>query len=111
VHDGINFVQGEDRFELSAVREINLAKDRAGRDSPTMSLEQAVQRNDGHAARDQDFRTDAADVTRRASNKNIHLSILLDLGRKPNLARSELHEPTIRAEEKHDAWELQLGKD
>jgi len=90
VHDGVNFVPGENSFELRTIRKINLAKNGAGRNGGTMSLEQAVQRNDGHAARDQNFRANAADVTRRAGNKNIHLSILLDLGRKPNWTGAEL---------------------
>jgi len=85
VHNGVNFVPGEDGFKLRAIREINLAKDRAERDGGTMALQQAVQRDDGHAARDQDFRADTADVTRSTGNENIHLYILLDLGKKPKL--------------------------
>jgi len=111
VHDGVNFVPGENSFELRTIRKINLAKNGAGRNGGTMSLEQAVQRNDGHAARDQDFRTDAADVTRRAGNKNIHLSILLDLGRKPNWTGAELPGPTARAVEKRDARPRKSVKD
>jgi hypothetical protein len=110
VHDSVNFVPGENSFQLCAIREINLAKNRAGWDSGAMALKQAVHRNDGHAARDQDFRADAADVTRRAGNKNIHLSILLDLGRKPNWTRSELPEPKARVAERHDAPRRKSGK-
>jgi len=82
VHDGVNFVAGEDGFELRAIREINLAKNGAGRDGGMMAFQQTVQRDDGHAARNQDFRADTADVTRGAGNENIHLCVLLDLGRK-----------------------------
>jgi hypothetical protein len=110
VHDRFNFVPGEDSFQLSPIREIDLSKNRAERDSGTMAFEQAVQGNDGHAARDQNFRADAADVTRRAGNKNIHLSILLDLGRKPN-GRAKLTEPTARPTEKHGEPKRKSSKD
>src|SRR5207302_466373 len=83
VHDGVNFVLREDGFKLSAIGEINLAKDRARRHGSPMTFEQAIQRDDGHAARRQDFRTDTADVTRCASNKNTHRYVLLESGRKP----------------------------
>src|SRR6266403_4136097 len=73
VHHGVNLVLREDAFNLRAIGEIYLAKDGSRRNSGTMALHQAVQRNNGHAARNQDFRADTADVTRRSGNENIHL--------------------------------------
>src|SRR2546421_8291272 len=73
VHHGVNFVLREDTFNLRAIREICLAKDGFGRHRGTMALHQAVQRNDGQAARNQDLRADTANVTRRSRNKNIHV--------------------------------------
>src|SRR6266481_2030903 len=73
VHHGVNLVLDEDGFNLRAIREIYLAKDGSRRHSGTMALHQAVQRNDGHTARNQDLRADTANVTRRSRNENIHL--------------------------------------
>ena len=55
VHDGVNFVLGEDGFKLSAIGKINLAKGSARRHGAPMAFKQAVERDDGHAARYQDF--------------------------------------------------------
>src|SRR6266550_954056 len=73
VHHGVNLVLREDGFNLRATGEIYLAKDGSGRHSGAMALHQAVQRNDGHTARNQDLRADTADVARRSGNENIHL--------------------------------------
>src|SRR5882762_4121545 len=73
VHHGVNLVLREDAFNLRAIGEIYLAKDGSRRHGGTMALHQAVQRNNGHAARNQDFRADTADVARRSGNENIHL--------------------------------------
>src|SRR6266849_676362 len=103
VHDGVNLVQGEDGFKLRAIREIHLAKDGARRHGSAMALQQAVQRDDGHAARNQDFRADTADVTRRSGNENIHLKALLESGRDQKWRCSKLPEPTARCVEKQGA--------
>jgi hypothetical protein len=79
VHHGVNLVLREDIFNLGAIREIRLAEDGSRRHGGAMAFQQAIQRNDGHAARNQDFRTDTADVTRRSGNENIHLCVLLEL--------------------------------
>src|ERR1700674_2739689 len=97
VHHGVNLVLREDAFNLRAIGEIYLAKDGFRRHRGTMALQQAIQRNDGHAARNQNFRTDAADVARRSRNENIHLYVLLESGRKAKCGRSTLPEPTERA--------------
>src|SRR6266550_6851767 len=73
VHHGVNLVLREDAFNLRAIPKIYLAKDGSRRHSGTMALHQAVQRNDGHTARNQDLRADAADVARRSGNENVHL--------------------------------------
>ncbi len=73
VHHGVNLVLGENGFNLRAIRKVYLAKDGSRRHSGAMALHQAVQRNDGHAARNQDLRADTANVTRRSRNENIHL--------------------------------------
>src|SRR5713226_6296353 len=73
VHHGVDFVLSEDGFKRGAVCEIDLAKDGAGRHGGTMSFQQAIQGDDGHAMLDQYFRADTADVTCRAGNENIHL--------------------------------------
>src|SRR6266436_8560378 len=70
VHHSVNLVLREDAFNLRAIGEIYLAKDGSRRNSGTMALHQAVQRNNGHAARNQDFRADTADVARRSGNEN-----------------------------------------
>src|SRR5438552_5610565 len=54
-HDGVNFVLGEDGFKLSAIGKINLAKGSARRHGGPMAFKQAVERDDGHAARYQDL--------------------------------------------------------
>jgi hypothetical protein len=51
VHDGVNLVLDEDAFQLRAVGKIDLAENGRRRDSGEMTLQQAVQSNDGHAAR------------------------------------------------------------
>src|SRR6266849_4168042 len=73
VHHGINLVLREDGFERRAIAKIDLAKDGARRDGRAMALQQAIQGDDGHAARNQDFRADTADITRGAGNENVHL--------------------------------------
>src|SRR6202521_4918458 len=97
VHHSVNLVLREDAFNLRAIGEIYLAKDGSRRHGGTMALQQAVQRNDGHAARNQNLRADAADVARRSRNENIHLYVLLESGRKAKCGRSTLPEPTERA--------------
>src|SRR6266850_2063852 len=69
----VNLVLGENGFNLRAIRKVYLAKDGSRRHSGAMALHQAVQRNDGHAARNQDLRADTANVTRRSRNQNLHL--------------------------------------
>ncbi len=77
MHHGINFVLGEDAFKISAIGKIDLAKDGARRHGGTMALEQTVQGDDAHAAPEQDFATDAADVSCSPGNENIHVVRLL----------------------------------
>ena len=76
VHHGINLVLGENAFDLGAISKINLAKDRTLQHGRTMTFNQAVERNDAHSARQQDFRADAANVARRSCDENIHVSVL-----------------------------------
>src|SRR5207249_10978553 len=83
VHDRVYFVPRENSVKLSAICEINLAIDGIGRHVRTLAFDHAVQGDDRHAARNQYFRTDTADVTRCARNKNIHHYVLLESGRKP----------------------------
>src|SRR5467141_3565888 len=73
VHHSINLVLGENGFNLRAIGEICLAKDGSRRHGGTTALQQAVQRDDGQAARNQNFRADTPDVARRSGNENIHL--------------------------------------
>src|SRR5712692_6065500 len=110
VHHGVNFVQGEDGFKLRAIREIYLAKDGARRHGGTMALQQAIQGDDGHAARNQDFRADTADVTRRSGNENIHPKVLLESGRNQKWMSSKLPEATARSAEKQGASALKFDK-
>src|SRR2546423_3244559 len=78
MHHGINFVPGKDAFQLLAIPEIYLTKDRARRDGGAVALDEIVEGNDAHSAGQQEFRTDAADVACRSSDQNIHGFILLD---------------------------------
>src|SRR6267143_4273950 len=73
VHHGVNLVLRENGFNLRAIREICLAKNGSRRHGGTMALQQAVQRDDGQAARNHNFRADTPDVARRSGNENIHL--------------------------------------
>jgi hypothetical protein len=111
VHHGINLVLREDTFKSRAIRKIYLAKDGSWRHGGTMALEQTIQCDDGHAARNQDLRTDAADVTRRSGNENIHLSVLLESVRNAKWVCSKLPEPAARAAEKKGAPARKCDKD
>jgi hypothetical protein len=75
VHDGVDFVLGENGFELRAIAEIGLAKDCGGRNSGAVAFEQTIESNDAHAAGEQDFGADAADVACGSGNENIHFAI------------------------------------
>jgi len=110
VHDGVNFVLREDGFKLKAIREIYLAKDGGRRHGGTMALQQAIQGDDGHAARNQNLRADTADVTRRSGNENIHLKVLLESGRNQKWMCSKLPEPTARSAEKQGASARKFDK-
>jgi len=63
MHDGVDFVLSENGFELAAVTEINLAKDRLGMKRGFVTLDQAVQRNNFDSPRNQKFRANASDVS------------------------------------------------
>src|SRR5467141_3886755 len=71
VHHGVNFVLREDGFKFGAIGKIDLAKDSARRHGGTVALHQAIQGDDRHATRNQDFRADTADVTCRTGNENL----------------------------------------
>jgi hypothetical protein len=75
VHDGIDLVLGEDGFKLRAICQVGQAKDCAGRDGGAVAFEQTIQSDDAHAAREQNFGADAADVACGSSNENIHFAI------------------------------------
>src|SRR6266849_4119125 len=85
MHDGVYLVLQEHLFELQAVRKIYLAKHAAGQHSGAVALHQIIQGDDGHAARNQDFRADTADVARSPGNENIHLYALLEFTKKPRM--------------------------
>ena len=72
VHHGVNLVLGEDIVKLRTIREVHLEKGCARRHGGAMAFDEAVHGDNAHAAREQDFGADAADVSRRSSNKNIH---------------------------------------
>src|SRR6266446_3424405 len=72
MHDGVNLVLGEDVVKLKTIREVRLNKSRSRRHGGAMAFDEAVHGDDAHAAREQYFGADAADVSRRSSNKNIH---------------------------------------
>src|SRR5262249_17407235 len=78
VHHGVDFMLGEDGFELQAVSEVHRAEDRARRHGRTVPLDQAVQGNDFDAASPQDFGTDTADVAGRSADQKIHVGVLLE---------------------------------
>ena len=73
VHDGVNAMAGEDVFELAEVAEVGLAKFGGGRNRGAVAFPKIIERDDAHAAREQDFRANAADVACRTGHQNIQL--------------------------------------
>src|SRR5882724_4092656 len=72
VHHRVNLVLGEDVVKLRTIGEVQLEKGCARRHGGAMAFDEAVHGDDAHAAREQDFGADAADVSRGSGNKNIH---------------------------------------
>jgi hypothetical protein len=71
MHDGVNFVLGENVFDLRADPEIDVTEVGCGRDRGAMAFLEVIESNDLHAAREQDLRTDASDVAGGSGNQDI----------------------------------------
>src|SRR5882724_9688397 len=72
VHHGINLVLGEDIVKLGAIGQVSLDKNCARRNRGAMAFDEAVHGDDAHAAREQYFGADAADISGCSRNKNVH---------------------------------------
>src|SRR6266446_5929572 len=73
MHHGVNLVLGEKIIKLGAIGEVGLDKNCVRGHGGTMAFNEAVHGDNAHAAREQYFGADAADVSGCSSNKNIHL--------------------------------------
>lgn len=64
MHDCVDFVFGEDFFDLRANAEIDLAEEGLGRDGGAMAFLKIIEGDDLVAAGEKKFRANAADVAR-----------------------------------------------
>jgi hypothetical protein len=71
VHHGINFMFGENIFNLRADGKIGMAKDGTGGDGFAMTLQQIVQSNYAYPPRQQGLTANTADITRSAGDQNV----------------------------------------
>jgi hypothetical protein len=111
MHDGIDFVLGENGFELRAIPQVGLAKDCGGRNSGAVAFEQTIQSDDAHSAREQDFGTDAADVACCSGNENIQRCVLLKQGVAQDRCCSSMRDETTRSAHLYWTLKLEIRKD